>query len=151
MLSFRIMDKKELKGIIQHYKLLVWAFSFGLLFQAWWMRDYSVAQYVALPLFYTSGHILGTKWFELSVILEGIALVMMFISIHKIIKLKALFPLLFYIAGDFVAIVSFFLYKKSQMTITTYGIIWNDMLYLIMIPAIIITNFLILKNSKLKN
>lgn len=138
---------KRLKPFIEKYKSLAWAFSFGLLFQAWWMRDFSASYYVGLPLFYKSGMVLGTEWFFMSMCVEIIALIMMFASQYDKLHLNLLYPMLFYVAGDIIAIVSFFQYKAFHMALATYGIIWNDALYFIMIPAIIITNALLLKNS----
>jgi len=132
----------KFKKFYKKYQRLFWGLSFALLFQGYWDRDYSVLQTVALPSLFTFKYIYGWEWFVISTITEISAIIIMVLTLkHK--TRKIIYPLYFYFAGDIIVIVSYYQYLQNMITIGMYGLIWNDILYLIMIPAVIIMNILV--------
>lgn len=109
-----------------------------ILIIAFWNRDFSAFNPVELPLIYTDVSISGANWFILSLIQEwiGYSIIVLGLEIYSS-KNRGAYALFILIAMcDILLIFNYIINAGPNLSL--YGIVWNDILYFVMIPTLII-------------
>lgn len=115
-----------------------------LISSALWNIDFSVNTYVGIPLVYHGFIIAGVQLYMLSFILIFI-ISFVFLWLNKSYHLL-LFLFVFAISLNFILFISF---KFNYLSIYYYGLEWNDILFFIAYPALVL--FLFLNSYKRKS
>lgn len=113
-----------------NYKQFLFFVSGCLLFQSFWMRDFSLDHTVYLPLLYHDITISGYHWLLLSYLYDLIGCGIVAYSLRSYIWLIP------YLLADSLVFYAWHLWFISQLSVYAYGIIWNDLLYFVMLPSI---------------
>lgn len=115
------------------------------IFIAFWNRDWSFSAVVGLPFIYHNLSISGYNWFRLSILQEYVGYLILIVGLElytiKNRKIYLLFPVL--VSSDIILWIN---YKfVLPLSLFVYGLVWNGVLYFVMIP---ITAIIVIKKSK---
>ena len=115
----------------EKYKPFLWLIAGILLFQSFWMRDFSYQSVVTLPFWITDYTISGYNWYLLSLIYEYIGLTILLVTGNRLTS----YIFVIFLLSDTALFVN---YRLNLSNLALYGLIWNDILYLIMLPSLVI-------------
>ena len=133
------------KKVVRHY-LAPWI---GLVIGiANWSKDFGVFFVVSLPFFFTNVSMPGFLWYSLAYAEEMLAIiVLVFFSVNR--RKNMLLGFL-YELGSSVNFFLFYEFINNRISISLYGILWNDIFFFAQLPlfALMFLNYFGLRHNK---
>lgn len=138
---------------------------FFIVFGSWlnaqggWIKDFSQYRTINLPLLFITFSTSGISWYLVGLFYDitglflgllGIYMIRFYVDypIKGLVKKRIfVFTIIVYLVFDFLSFYYFLLYYRGMVSNTLYGYVWNDSEYFVMLPLLIISDFLVFAYS----
>lgn len=124
--------------------------------QGGWVKDFAYNRSVTLPFLFANYQTTGFMWYLAGIFDDVLGLVSNLVGIYGFKRLVApeelniygsryfIVPLLAYFAGDIAAFLNYNGYYNGTTSVLRYGELWNIYQYFVLVPALILTDLLLL-------